>query len=129
MFDGIYIESEMIFSIRLALSTKWERLMYDFHHHVQYFHFHLQGRNFLYFSLRMIFLDESLNLKSVKSYFTRMYHTRWRMKNYDTEQLWFSYYKPSKVKNCHVTACFSVVSKVFWKQIPMPFKCNDEKTN
>jgi len=33
------------------------------------------------------------------------------MKNYGTEQLWFNNDKPSKVKNCHVTACFSVVSK------------------
>jgi hypothetical protein len=98
-------------------------------------------KRLLYFSLRMMLLDESLNVKSVKSHFTRRYHTRWRMKNYGTEQLWFNYDKPSKVKNCHVTACFSVLSKGWlcwmsgffllssvWKQIPMPFKGNKENT-
>jgi len=93
----------------------------------------------LYFSLQMILFHESLNLKIVKSHFTGRYHTRWRMKNYDTEQLWFNFDKPSKVKNYHVTACLSVVSKGWlcwmsgtfllssvWKQIPMPFKGNDK---
>ena len=55
MFDGIYIESEMIFLIRLALSTERDRLMYDFHLHVQYFHFHLHGCMFFRMEAPFIF--------------------------------------------------------------------------
>jgi len=91
----------------------------------------------LYFLLRMILLDVSINLKSVRSHFTRSYQATWKMKYYSSHRLLFNFDKPSNVKNSHVTACFSPLSKgrfclisgfflfSVWKQTPMPFKCND----
>ena len=67
----------------------------------------------LCFSLSIIRLDEPINVKSVKSQFTKNYHTRWRTKNDGSDKLWFNFDKTSKVKNLkrHVTACFSAVKK------------------
>ena len=60
------------------------------------------------FSFWIIPLDESINLNSLKSHFTRSYHTRWMLKNDGSDRFWFKCDKPSKVKNSHVTEFFSV---------------------
>ena len=72
-----------------------------------------QWKRLLHFSLSMFHLDEPINMKSVKSQFTKSYHTRRRTKHDGSNKLWFNFDKPSKVKKSksHVTLCFSAVKK------------------
>ena len=74
-----------------------------------------EWKRLLYFSLWIIRLDEQINVKILKSQFTKSYHTRCRTKNDGSDKLWFTCDKQSKVKNLtsHVTACFSAVKKEF----------------
>ena len=94
-------------------------------------------RRLYIFLLWMIHLDESINLKIVKSHFTRSYHIRCRMKYYSSYRLWFNFDKPSNVKKQSRHSMFLPIEQgeilfdirfflsSVWKQIPMPFKCND----
>ena len=91
----------------------------------------------LYFLLRMILLDVSINLKSVRSHFTRSYQATWKMKYYSSHRLLFNFDKPSNVKKQSRHSMFLPIEQgeilfdirfflsSVWKQIPMPFKCND----
>ena len=70
-------------------------------------------------------------MKSVKSHFTKSYHTRWKIKNNVSDKLLFNLYELSEVtnRNCHVTACWSAVYKrcfcwllgffFVWEECPM----------
>jgi hypothetical protein len=55
----------------------------------------------------MVRLDELMNVKSVKSQFTKTYHTKGRTKNDGSDKLWLNFDKPPKIKNLksHVTVC------------------------
>ena len=101
MFDGIYVESELIFWIRLVLLNKLDWLAHGFQILVQCiqfrFHFYMvfqKGSSFYIFRFH-----ERINVKSAKIQLKKSYHTRWRTKSKGSDKLWYNSDKTSKVEN------------------------------
>jgi hypothetical protein len=73
----------------------------------------------------MMHLEEPLNVKSLKSQFTKNYHTRRRTKYDGSDKLGSNSHKPSKVKyvKSHVALCSTAVKKeCFCLQLGFIFK-------
>ena len=97
MFDGIYIESEMIFFKRIVLLNKFDWLVHCFHLHVQHFQFHIHcymvfpnGSGFYIFRFGW-----SVWMNDKREKCKESIH-----KNDGSYKLWFNFDKQSKM-SCH----------------------------